>query len=345
MPFEPPEDPRSARRNTITRWVTFVLVVVLIALVAYLGYVSFVGSDQLTHPSRTPDCRTPAIAEGWVYEAVNYDAETDTILADLPDPRHCPPTSVKAGNVIRTSDGIHIAAWYVPAGNGAPASGQTLVLAHGSGNNKSNMLEWASLFHDRYNLVMFDFRNHGQSSGTETTQGVLEENDLKAVLDWLQKTKKPSKVAVLGVSMGGASSLDAAITDRRIDALILDSTHATLANAIQARMQLQGYPLSLPGAWAILLGGLIRTGQDMSAIDPVQLVGRFDRPLLIIVGGADAHIGPHDGQDLLAAAKAGSSPDAELKVCRGADHAEPIERCRADYRDWVLGFLDRALAK
>ncbi|HEX6654612.1 MAG TPA: hypothetical protein VF153_00205, partial [Candidatus Limnocylindria bacterium] len=162
MPFEPPEDPRNARRSRITRWVTFALVLILLGLVAYLAFMGVAGSDQLADPpSPSTDCRTPAIAEGWVYEAVNYDAETDAILADVPDPAHCPPSNVKAGGAVQTADGVHIAAWYIPAGNRGPASGPTVILAHGYGGNKSTMLPFAELLHDRYNLVLFDFRNHG----------------------------------------------------------------------------------------------------------------------------------------------------------------------------------------
>jgi pimeloyl-ACP methyl ester carboxylesterase len=345
MPFEPPEDPRTARQSVITRWVSFALVAVLVALVAYLGYVGFVGSDQLANPpSPSTDCRTPAIAHRWVYEAVNYDAAEDAALADLPDPAHCPPRNPDAGNEVQTSDDIRIAAWYIPAGDGSPPSGATVVLAHGFGGNKSAMLDVATVLHDRYNLVLFDFRNHGQSSGTQTTQGLLEKDDLEAVIDWLERKKKPHELAVLGESMGAASALNEAVTDRRVDALILDSMHASLANAVQARMERQGYPLSLPGAWAILLGGLIRTGQDMSAIDPVQMIRLLDRPLLVIVGSEDDAIGPHDGQELVSAARDGRAPSAELRICKGANHAEPLDRCHAEYAKWVLGFLERTVA-
>ena len=346
MPFEPPEDPRTARRRSIARWVTLALVIVLVALVAYLGYIGFAGSDQLANPpAPSTDCHTPAIANHWVYEAINYDAASDTSLADLRDPTRCPPRDPNAGQAVETSDGIGIAGWYIPAGNGSPPTGPTVVLAHGYGQNKSAMLEVAELLHDRYNLVLLDFRNHGQSTGTQTTQGVLEANDLSAVIDWVRHTKKPERLAILGVSMGGASALHEAVNDRSVDALILESTHATLANAIQARLERQGYPLSLPSAWAILLGGLIRTGQDMSAVDPVQMVRLYDRPLLIIEGGADDAIGPHDGQDLLAAARAGNATRAELQICPGANHAESVSVCHAEYADWVLGFLERSLGR
>jgi fermentation-respiration switch protein FrsA (DUF1100 family) len=176
---------------------------------------------------------------------------------------------------------------------------------------------------------------------------VLEASDLRAVIDWLAKAKKPRQLAVFGVSMGGASALHEAVGDSRVDAVVLDSTHATLANAVGARLARQGYPLAVPAAWGILLGGLIRTGEDMSTVDPVQQITRLHRPVLIIVGGHDDAIGPHDGQDLLAAARSGQDAgraSAGLDTCPNAGHAEAVERCRSDYRGWVLGFLERSLA-
>jgi pimeloyl-ACP methyl ester carboxylesterase len=345
MPFEVPEDPRARRRTAITRWLTFAVVAILVALLAYLGYVGFAGSEQLANPpSPNRDCRTPAIGLGWVYEAVNYDAATDVSIADLPDPTNCPDRNVPPGTELTASDGVRLAAWYIPAGNGAPPTGPTVVLAHGYGGNKSTMLTVAEILHQRYNLVLFDFRNHGQSGGSQTTQGLLEANDLRAVLGWLREAKAPDRVAVLGMSMGGASALNEAVGDQEVDALILDSLHATLSNAIQARLDRQHYPLSLPGAWAILLGGLLRTGQDMSAVDPISLIGRFDRPVLIIAGGRDDAIGANDPQDLLAAARNGRA-QADLQVCAPANHGQAVERCRGDYADWVLGFLERSLGR
>lgn len=345
MPFEPPEDQRTARRGAITRWVTFALVAILVALLAYLGYVGFLGSDQLANPPQpSRDCRTPAMGHAWVYEAVNYDAASDVSLADLPDPENCPDRQPNAGGALTSSDGVRLAAWYIPAGDGSPPSAPTVVLAHGDGGNKSTMLPFAEVLHERYNLLLLDFRNHGQSGGTQTTQGLREADDLRAALGWLRETKRPDRVAVLGVSMGAAAALSEALGDARVDALVLDSLHATLANAIQARLDRQHYPLSLPGAWAILLGGLLRTGQDMSAVDPISLIGRFDRPVLIVDGARDDAIGPSDGQDLFDAARA-DNPGAEMQICDGANHGQAIEACRGEYADWVLGFLERSLGR
>ncbi|HET9540652.1 MAG TPA: hypothetical protein VFQ46_08625, partial [Candidatus Limnocylindria bacterium] len=115
MSFELPEEPRAARRAAIGRWTSFALIVVLIILLGYLGFVGFTGSARLTDASAaSTDCRTPAIANGWTYEAINYDASTDAALADNPDPADCPLQGEEAGSSLVTPDGVRLAGWYIP---------------------------------------------------------------------------------------------------------------------------------------------------------------------------------------------------------------------------------------
>lgn len=322
------------------------MALVLVLLVAYLAWVGFDGSAQIIDPRpHSTDCRTPASAYSWSYQAINYPITDDRELDGFDDRLNCPRQGSGAGTQVTAADGTRLAGWYVPAAGGIGPTGPTVVLAHGAGGNKSEMLAWAEQLHGRYNLVIFDFRNHGQSAGSQTTGGVREVLDLRAIIDWVSAAKEPSAIALVGVSMGGAAAIDEAASDSRISAVILDSTHATLANALQAKLDQRGFPLSLPGAWSILLGGLLRTGEDMSSADPVQAIERYgERPVMIVSGGADDAIGPHDEEDLMAAAESGGA-DAELQVCDTAGHGKAIEVCPDDYASWVLDFLGRSLRR
>ncbi|HET9417503.1 MAG TPA: alpha/beta hydrolase [Candidatus Limnocylindria bacterium] len=344
MPYELPPDPSTARRTRMGQWVTFGFAALLVALAAYFAYLGYEGSRQFADaPSRPADCRTPATF-GWEYEAINYDQASDAELASEADPEQCVGHGARAGSRVAGPGGVGLAGWYVPAASGAPPSAPTVVLAHGWGSNKSVMLDRAALLHDAYHLVLFDFRNHGQSAGDVTTQGVREAGDIRAILDWLESQKGPDRIAVLGTSMGGASALAAADRDDRIDALVVESTHATIANAIQARLDRAGYPLAIPGSWAILLASLFRTGEDASSVDPLLTIARLEeRPVLLVYGGLDDTIGAADAQDLEAAAAAAGSP-IELHVCEAAGHAQSPDACPEDYPGWVLGFLERVLA-
>lgn len=341
MPFDMPTDPSTVRRTRFTRWLSFLLALVLLLLVGYFAYIGYEGSRQLAAaPTNSGDCRTPAML-GWTYEAINYDIATDAALAEEVDPEDCESQGAPARDDVTGPGGVRLAGWWIPAASGIAPSGPTVVLVHGWSSNKSDLLDRAALLHGTYNLLMLDLRNHGQSGRADTTQGVNEAGDLRAMLDWLEVAKAPGSIVLLGVSMGGAASLVEAAADERIDAVIVESTHATLANAVQARLEAGGYPLSIPGNWAALLGALMRTGVDMSAADPLQAIVRLnDRPVLIITGGQDRSIGPDDADELLAAAQEAGSP-TELQTCPAAAHARAPEACAADYEAWVLGFLER----
>jgi len=341
MPFEMPADPQTERGKRITRWVSFVLALILLALVAYFAYIGYEASRQLAAaPTNSTDCRTPATM-GWPYEAINYDIATDAALAEEADPESCTNQGAPARDGVRGPGGVDLAGWWIPSASGTGPGGPTVVLAHGWSSNKSDLLDRAAILHPAYNLLLLDFRNHGQSERANTTQGVREAGDLRAMLDWLEESKAPEQIVVLGVSMGGAGALVEAAGDDRVDAVIVESTHATLANAVQARLEAGGYPLSIPGNWAALLGALLRTGVDMSSADPLQAITRLDdRPVLIITGGHDQSIGSNDAEALRdAGAEAGSS--VELEVCQAAGHARSLDECPQDYAAWVLGFLER----
>ena len=337
-----PVDPREARRSRLAGWTTTALVGVLIGLIVYFAYGGYAGSDELVHPTSSTNCELPS-ARGWSYEAINYDQATDAVLAAEPDPQRCTATGQPAGTALTAADGTQLAGWYIPAAAPIGPGGATVVIVHGFGSNKSRMLPFAAVFHDAYNVVLFDQRNHGQSGGTETTLGVLERQDLQAVVAWLRATHNPSAVVVFGSSMGAATALGAIVDGMAVNAVILDSAPASLAAAAQHRIENMGYPLALPVSWAILLGTLFRTGLDVTAADPelsIKSLGHL--PVLILQGGADTAI-EADSAERLSAAATRFGATAEVQVCPDATHSELITTCADDYSAWVLGFLARSL--
>jgi pimeloyl-ACP methyl ester carboxylesterase len=336
MRTELPELSADARRARIQRRVSLVFLILLVVLAGYFGYVGYEGSRRLTAEGTTAsDCRTPAVL-GWDYEAINYDISADEATGQ----GACRARAGTAGDEVVAADGTRIAGWWIPSASGIGPGGPTVVLAHAEGGSKSAMLQHAGLLRSEYNVVAFDFRQHGQSGGEMTTQGVLEQQDLAAMLDWLEATKAPTRIAVLGVRMGGATAAGVARGDARVEALILDSTHPTLVGAVEAGLSAGGYPLALPAAWAILFGGLIRTGIDLSVGDPLHAVDDLDdRPLLVLHRSADTTLPSSSPHELYAAARRGRV-DAELHVCDGAT-PDLASACRGQYAAWVLGFLAR----
>ena len=338
-----PVDPREVRRARISRWFSGAAVALLLIVVGELVWIGFDGSRQAVEVSdRSGNCQTPASAYHWDYDAINYPKGDDSVLDRFADRLHCASQGTIAGAELTAGDGTRIAGWLVQSGRKPASATPVVILAHDHGANKSDLLAWAALLHDDYNLVLFDFRAHGQSGGGKSTLGVNERMDLRAVIDWVAAGQHPSQIAVLGIGMGAAAAVGEAAGDARVTALILDSTHATVANALAARLSRDGYRLALPGSWAILLGGLLRTGEDMSAADPLQAITAYGpRPLLLISGGRDDAIGRSDAQDLLAAARRGGA-EAALQICDAAGHDESVSACPDAYARGVREFLANA---
>jgi len=319
-----------------------------VALGAGIGYTGYVGYEASrlavsVDEARSRDCRTPDVLFGWPYQAINYDIADDARLrAAHPDLADCASPGARAGEEVVTSDGVRIAGWYVPAANGIGPEGPTVVLVHGYAANKSGILRYGAGLHDEFNLVAFDLRNTGRSTGTATTYGVLEQRDLRAIIDWLVATKHPSHLGVLGNSLGAATAITEARTDPRVEALALDSMHTRLTYQFEQRLKHAGHP-PYPGTWATFIGSWIRSGQDLGRADAVDAIPDLvGRPMLLTHGTADDEDLPARTRQFAAdAAAAGIA--VELHWCDGATHGAVVDVCTDAFAGWVRDFFGRTL--
>jgi len=332
----------------VRRLILSVLALSVVAAVGYTGYVGWEGSRQLVEGGGSnPDCRTPDELFGWTYEAINYDIADDALLKTRnPDQKHCTYTGTIAGDDVVTDDGIHIGGWYVPAADGAGPTAPTVVLVHGFGGNKTSILEYGEGLHDTVNLVAFDMRNTQRSSGDQTTGGVLEQKDLRAIIDWLEPTKHPSHLGVLGNSLGAGTAVAESRNDPRVEALALDSMHTRFRYQVEQRLQHAGHP-AYPGTWAVFLGVRIRTGIDLGSIDAQDAIPELTRvPVLLSHGTADTEDLPARTQSFYQDALA-AGVEIELHWCPGAGHTAPagmpVWVCRDDFAAWMLNFFTRNL--
>ncbi|MDR4513357.1 alpha/beta hydrolase [Nitrosomonas sp.] len=102
---------------------------------------------------------------------------------------------------INTEDGETLHGWFVQA----PDAVGTVLFLHGNAGNVSHRLEYLSMFHAlRLNILIFDYRGYGQSSGTPSEVGTYVDADAA----WLYLTDmrgiEPGKVVLFGESLGGA---------------------------------------------------------------------------------------------------------------------------------------------
>ena len=128
---------------------------------------------------------------------------------------------------VPTSDGVRLAAWYVPSSNGA-----AVVLLHGAGSTRSNVLDEAAVLADAgFGVLMVDARGHGESEGRAMDFGWYGEQDVAAAVDVLaeQSDVDPDRIGVVGLSMGGEQALGASGVDPRIRAVVAEGATARSA--------------------------------------------------------------------------------------------------------------------
>jgi pimeloyl-ACP methyl ester carboxylesterase len=119
-----------------------------------------------------------------------------------------------------TADGVALSGWYVPATNSA-----AVALVHGAGSTRSSVLNHAVvLARHGYGVVLFDAHGHGQSGGRAMDFGWYGNQDVAATVSLLatQSEVDASRIAVVGLSMGGEEAIGAAASDTRIRAVVAE---------------------------------------------------------------------------------------------------------------------------
>jgi alpha-beta hydrolase superfamily lysophospholipase len=144
----------------------------------------------------------------------------------LPDPEPEPPASLQRSLLFHTSDGTLLRGDFWAQPRPAP----TIVICHGYRTNRAHLRPVAALeYKYGYNILLFDFRGHGESESVPTTGGNAEIRDLEAALNVvrLQPETLPGKIIIHGFSMGASVAL---LIEPQPDvaAIIVDSPYARL---------------------------------------------------------------------------------------------------------------------
>lgn len=124
--------------------------------------------------------------------------------------------SLKSGN-----ETIH--AWYIPA----KENKGTILFCHGNAGNLEHRLSTIRTWNSTgMNIMLFDYRGFGQSTGTPSEEGCYE--DAKVCFEWLQSNGKLKKPFIIhGRSLGGGIASWAALNFEN-DGLILESTFTSV---------------------------------------------------------------------------------------------------------------------
>ena len=128
--------------------------------------------------------------------------------------------------VLKTSDDVKLAGWYIPAENGR----YTILMCHANGGNMSYYLDTVNIFSEMgMNCLIFDYRGYGQSQGKPTEKGTYL--DAKAGWNWLTKKKNiaPENIIIFGRSLGASIASHLAMGTNP-QTLVLESAFTSYAD-------------------------------------------------------------------------------------------------------------------
>jgi alpha-beta hydrolase superfamily lysophospholipase len=250
-------------------------------------------------------------------------ARLDPALTELP---------VETVAIVSLS-GATLAGWFV-AGDGRGG----VLLLHGAKSNRLTHVERMRTLHNAgYSTLAIDFQAHGESTGNRITLGQREALDARSALEWMRARMPGEGLAALGVSMGGAAALIGGPI--RTDALIVESVFPDLAPSLSNRLALEIGEAARAATPILLLALRVAAGIDRRRIRPIEAVGRFHAPILVLTGAEDVKTTREESRALFARA----NPPKFYWEAPGAGHIDlAYAGCEA-YWERVLGFLASTL--
>ncbi len=228
-----------------------------------------------------------------------------------------------------TEDGIEISAWFIPA---IDRTNKTVILGHGYPFEKGNILVIAPFLHEKFNLMLFDFRYFGKSSGKYTTLGYKEQKDIDAVIEYLDK--KHQKIGVFGFSLSASTALMS--ENEEIKAIVADSPYASLS--LMIRDVYSVFLFTLPFEFMTQIYAKLFLGINIDEKSPLKSISQKDTPILLIHGSKDSQINVKHSYLLK-----NHSKTAELWIVDNADHGQAYFTAGKEYEKRVLEFFEKHL--
>jgi len=217
---------------------------------------------------------------------------------------------------------------------GKPGKGVVL-LAHSIRSNRVEMLSRARFLGERgYTTLMIDLYAHGETPGDKITFGLRESENISAAAKYLRTKFPHERIGALGTSLGGAAIILAKL-NRPFDAVILESMHGTLEEAINNRLKLYlgDYgSLLLP---IVLYQFSFFIDTPISELNPISRIGNLNAPVLFISGTHDAHTTQPEVERMYAAA----IKPKELWIVPGAQHFNMHGYAGKSYEEHVTDFF------
>lgn len=313
---------------SLLRWILWVLLVQFIlfnisaALYAY----------KFTHVYEDPSLRNTSSGKNIFVKTWRIFAgprQLKSVITEFP--------TFKTDTVtLKTESGILIDAWY---GRPDSTSKGTVLLFHGIMADKGMLLAEASEFrYQGYNVLLVDFRAHGNSSGTTTTIGIREIEEVKLAYEYIQQ-KGEKNIFLYGSSMGAVVvSRAVAVYKLNPSGVFLEMPFASMQSHIRARLRNMGFSsfIEKPFSFFVTFWMGIERGMKTFKHQMPDYASQITCPVLMQWGADDTYSLKGETNKVYNAI---ASPKKKLVVYDHAGHESLLQNDPAKWRLEVEKFL------
>ncbi|HEX2977691.1 MAG TPA: alpha/beta hydrolase [Candidatus Babeliales bacterium] len=218
-----------------------------------------------------------------------------------------------------------------------PHAKRNILVCHGYRMAKERMHRFALMFPND-NILLFDYRAHGESKGDHSSIGYYEKNDVIAALQFLNNSENTQKLPIIGigVSMGAVTLLCAAVESNMCDAIILDAPFARLDEQVHRmlthRYKLPHFPFSIVGRKFL---ERLRNF-SLTEVDSVVSARQLKIPVLMIHSVNDETVPIENAHRIYQEITA----PKDLWVVSGSGHARIFTDKPHEYEQRINGFLN-----
>lgn len=215
----------------------------------------------------------------------------------------------------------------------------TLIMLHGWNRNCQRMLPYLERLHQLpMNILVIEGRGHGENSKNTFISQVGFGQDISAALNWLvlQPEVNVRRIGVLGHSIGAAATIYASYKDPRISAFIADSSYAhpkEIINRFLKHMHIPFFPIGLLMQHYIQ----IRLGTTFDKVAPENVIGKMNKPGLLIHGDKDQVVPVEDADRI----RDNAGGNVECWIAEGYHHSNTTEH--PEFPDVIRNFIQRTL--
>jgi uncharacterized protein len=290
------------------------------------------------------------------YPIVYRLIDTSTLL--VPEPSSPPLPGEECE--FRTADGLTLRGTYLKTT--APVRRGVIMFGHELNGDRWNAVPYVTpLLETGYDVLTFDFRNHGTSDAPPATVlkpwiNEYDVNDVRAAVAYLKSRPDadPRGIGILGISRAGGASLCAAGDEPYIRCLFTDGAYPLQTTHY---LYLQRYlNIYIPHGWHWLSNRVPRwffewffltpsrrnwgRKNNYPFVDVEAAATRVKQPVVMVHGGRDSMI-PVEAARVLQQSLAGPS---EFWVCEKAKHNGAINTEPEEYQRRLSQFFQEHLA-